>query len=160
MAEQQYQFSYELYDKVSGLSAADQELIAASKKATQLSYAPYSKFRVGAAARLTNSEIISGANQENASFPAGVCAERVLLGIAAVNFPKENIISLAISADPEADNDLPLAPCGICRQSLQEYAAQHRQPIRLLLPGRHGKIYVISDAAELLPFAFTSNDMK
>lgn len=155
-----YQFAYEEYDSVNELNVDDALLLREAQKNTGLSYAPYSHFHVGAAARLVNGELIAGANQENASFPVGLCAERVLLATAATLHPQVPINSIAISYKSAAvTSNHPIAPCGICRQSLQELESRMSHPIRMILGGMEGKIIVIPAAANLLPFSFSSNDL-
>jgi cytidine deaminase len=156
-----YTFSYEVYDNAAALAPEDARLLDAAKDATRLAYAPYSHFRVGAAARLRNGQTVPGANQENASFPAGICAERVLLSTAAALYPGVAIDTLAISYDNDNGlSDTPISPCGICRQSLQEFEQRTGQPVRLLLGGREGKVYIIPRAGLLLPLAFTADELK
>jgi cytidine deaminase len=101
-----------------------------------------------------------GSNQENASFPAGICAERVLLSSISSRHPNIPIKVIAISyKSDEVKSDHPVAPCGICRQTLQEYEQRLRQPIRLILGGESGKIIVIEKASQLLPLGFTSDEL-
>ncbi len=160
MSSQQYGFSYEVFKNAAELSPADRELLQAAQAATALAYAPYSLFKVGAAARLSNGGIISGANQENASFPAGLCAERVLLAVASSTYPAEKIIAMAIVTEAAVLNERPLAPCGICRQSIQEYSDNKDAKIKLILLGKEDQVFVIEDARQLLPFAFSGADLK
>jgi cytidine deaminase len=122
MQRNEFTFSFEVYDNAEELATEDALLLNRAKTVTQHAYAPYSHFRVGAAARLQNGEIITGTNQENASFPAGICAERTLLSAASALYPGMPINTLAISYDNEhGPSDKPISPCGICRQSLQEF---------------------------------------
>jgi cytidine deaminase len=161
MQQKEFRLLYEEYSSDTELPAADGALLATARAATKDAYAPYSHFRVGAAARLQNGEIITGTNQENASFPAGICAERTLLSVAASRFPGMAIDTLAISYDNEhGPSDRPVSPCGICRQSLQEFEQRTGKPVRLLLGGQEGKILVIPHASGLLPFAFSSDELK
>lgn len=160
MSSQQYGFSYEVFKNAAELSPADRELLQAAQAATALAYAPYSLFKVGAAARLSNGGIISGANQENASFPAGLCAERVLLAVASSTYTAEKIIAMAIVTEAAVLNERPLAPCGICRQSIQEYSDNKDAKIKLILLGKEDQVFVIEDARQLLPFAFSGADLK
>jgi cytidine deaminase len=91
----------------------------------------------------------------------GLCAERVLLSSVSSLYPKIPIESIAISYQSgNGDSDHPIAPCGICRQSLQEYEMRVAHPIRLILGGMEGKVYVIPKASTLLPLAFTSEELK
>lgn len=154
-------FKYQCYDHNHLLPLEDATLLQQAKSACSLAYAPYSLFRVGAAALLNNGHIISGANQENASFPAGLCAERVLLATASSNYPNHFITAIAISyIGQNMANDHPITPCGICRQSLVEYEQRFRSPIKLILGGETGKIYIIPEANCLLPLSFGKDDIK
>jgi len=160
MQEQQLSLNFTSYNDSTELLEADGALLHEAKLATALAYAPYSKFKVGAAARLSNGVILKGSNQENASFPAGICAERVLLSICASLYPKMAIVDLAISYQNEiGKSDRPITPCGICRQSLFEYQEICQHPIRLILGGKEGKIFIIEKASSLLPLSFTSADL-
>ncbi len=110
---------------------------------------------------LTNGETVDCSNQEKASYPVGICAERVLLSTLSSIFPTVPIETIAISYKSEAvRSDHPIAPCGMCRQSLQEYEFRTQRPFRLILGGLEGKIYIVPSAAMLLPFSFTGDDLK
>lgn len=161
MHEQKFEFSYKVYTDSSELPANLQELLQEAREVTEQAYAPYSHFKVGAVAKLANGEKVAGTNQENASFPVGLCAERVLLASVASIFPKVGINTIAISYNGEGHpNDHPIAPCGVCRQSLQEAETRSQQPIQLILSGTKGPVYVIDSASKLLPMAFTSKELK
>ncbi|MCY7422270.1 MAG: cytidine deaminase [Chitinophagaceae bacterium] len=161
MKKEAYNFEFEVYDSIESLPEKDAWLLGQAREVTQHAYAPYSHFQVGAVARLDNGEIVTGSNQENASFPLGLCAERVLLATAASIYPKVPIETIAISYhNDNGESDHPISPCGICRQSLLEYESRVNHPIRLVLGGMEGKVYVIDKAAMLLPLSFTSEDLK
>lgn len=161
MNHQQYQFEFEVYASADELNEQDAALLEQAKQATTLAYAPYSHFNVGAVARLSNGAVITGTNQENASFPVGICAERVLLSNAAMLHPNVPIESMAISYDnTKGHSNHPISPCGICRQSLLEYELRVQKPVRLILGGLSGSVYVIPRAGSLLPLSFTSADMS
>jgi cytidine deaminase len=161
MKKQDYHFEFEIYDSIDDLSEDDKWLLDEAREVTQHAYAPYSRFQVGAVAKLSNGEIISGSNQENASFPAGLCAERVVLASISSLYPKMAIESMAISYfNHNGESNHPITPCGICRQSLQEFKDKTKAPLRLILGGMHGKVYIIQDAGMLLPLSFTSQDMQ
>ena len=161
MQLKQFQFSVEVYSSSAELSADDAALLAAARDITAAAYAPYSNFYVGAAAKLMNGEIVTGTNQENASFPAGLCAERVLLSTASVLYPTVAIETIAISYHSNSGNSKePISPCGICRQTLSEYENRFSHPIRLILGGMEGKVYIFEKAGSLLPLAFTSKDLN
>jgi cytidine deaminase len=161
MEEKQYQFRYEVYETIEELKEEDKWLLEQAREATRLSYAPYSKFFVGAVALLDNGEVVAGANQENASFPAGLCAERVVLAAISSSYPKAAILTMAISYRNEKGGDhSPITPCGVCRQALQENVYKTGKSIKLILGGMDGKVMVISDTSLLLPFSFTGKELK
>lgn len=155
MNKEIFQFDYDVYDSSAELNEQDRALLGTAQEAASSAYAPYSSFNVGAAAELFNGEIIKGSNQENVSFPAGLCAEGVVLAVASSRFPNVPINSLAISYhSSKSGSDHPIAPCGICRQSLQQFRERTGAPVRLILGGMKGKIIILPDASSLLPFAF------
>jgi cytidine deaminase len=155
MKEGLYQFTYKIYDSFAELNDDDKILLRSAQEAASIAYAPYSDFHVGAAAKLANGEIIKGGNQENASFPAGLCAEGVVMAVAASQFPRVPIETMAISYhSSRAESDHPIAPCGICRQSLEEFTAKTGASVRLLMGGMGGRIIEVENASSLLPLAF------
>jgi cytidine deaminase len=142
------------------LNEADATLLAKARMITDSAYAPYSGFFVGAAALMLNGQILTGTNQENASYPVGICAERVLLSTASSLFPDMGIQTLAISyRNSRGNSDKPVSPCGICRQSLSEFEIRTGHTIRLLLAGQEGKIIEVMQAADLLPLRFSGKDL-
>lgn len=160
MKQADFKFSYEVYDSIDELEEGDRFLLREARKMTQHAWAPYSHFKVGAAARLKNGQLVLGANQENASYPAGICAESVLLSTAGAAYPGEAIDTLAVSYDGEGTpSDHPVSPCGICRQRLQEFEQRTRQPVRLVLAGKSGKVFIVAAAGMLLPLAFSGNEL-
>ena len=161
MKKEKYDFSYEVYNSINELPEEEAWLLKEAREVTQHAYAPYSHFKVGAVAKMKNGEIVAGSNQENASFPVGLCAERVLLASASSLYPKVPIDVIAISyKSDQVTSDHPVAPCGICRQSLQEFEERVKAPIKLVLGGMKGKVIVIEKASQLLPLAFTSEELK
>ena len=160
MKENKFEFNYEVFDDITELKKEDADLLIKARKVTEQAYAPYSNFFVGAVAKLGNGELVAGTNQENASYPVGICAERVLLGNAATSFPGVSVDTIAISYDSkEVNSDHPISPCGMCRQALLEYESRTQKPIRLILAGQKGKIYIINTIKFLLPFAFTPDEL-
>lgn len=158
--KKEYSFSVYVYNAVDELSGEDASLLLKAQDVTGNAYAPYSKFQVGAVARMVNGQFISGTNQENASYPIGICAERVLLSAVSSVFPNMPIDTIAISYNNiHGESDHPIAPCGICRQSLHEYEERMNHPIRLILGGKKGKIYIIEQAGKLLPLAFNKDEL-
>lgn len=158
---QKFEFEYELLDSANQLSDLDQALLFAAKEATKTAYAPYSKFYVGAAVRLSDGQIQIGSNQESASFPVGICAERTLLNAIGSQFSSLSITTMAISYQPEgkASNE-PISPCGMCRQSLLDYEQRFGSPIKIILSGINGKVMIIPSASHLLPFGFDGSILK
>lgn len=161
MNKQAYQFSYDVYDSVNDLNEQDAWLVNEAREVTADAYAPYSNFNVGAVAKMASGEIVAGTNQENASYPVGLCAERVLLSSAATLYPNIAIDTIAISYhNMNGESKHPISPCGMCRQSLAEYEERVKQPIRLILSGMEGKVFIIEKANSLLPLSFGSIDLK
>ncbi|MBA2746749.1 MAG: cytidine deaminase [Flavisolibacter sp.] len=161
MKENKFEFSYRVYENLEELPEEQQWLLSEARAVTAQAYAPYSNFQVGAVAKLANGEIVAGSNQENASFPVGLCAERVLLAAASSLFPKIPIETIAISYKSENHkSDHPISPCGICRQSLQEFESRVNHRVQLVLGGMSGPVYVIESASKLLPLAFTSSELN
>src|SRR5258708_11426472 len=161
MKTEEFKFSILLYDSIDELNNEDAMLLSEARKVTQFAYAPYSNFKVGAFAKLENGKTVSGTNQENASFPAGICAERTLLSTASSLFPGVGVDSIAISYNNiNGKSDRPVSPCGICRQSLVEFQNRTKKQIRVILSGMEGKIQIIEDAKDLLPLVFGADDMK
>lgn len=138
------------------LTAAERHLVELAIEATARSYTPYSQFHVGAAVRLRNGVEIIGCNQENAAFPAGICAERAALFAAGAQYPDEPVAMLAIAAR-RADGTLleePVSPCGTCRQVVIETETRYGSPVRILLYGTK-RVYAMDGIRQLMPLSFT-----
>ena len=149
--------------KFEELNEHDRELVVAAKEATRRSYAPFSKYNVGAALLLDNGKIIEGSNQENAAYPSGLCAERTAVFYASSSNPGVSIKKLAVAAwiDPgenkeweEGFQSNPVSPCGGCRQALLEYEHLYGK-IEVILYGKE-RIFILPSIHSLLPLAFTS----
>jgi cytidine deaminase len=161
MNNEVFKFEFKVYDSIHELNNEDAELLREARKVTEIAYVPYSSFRVGAFAKLVNGETVSGTNQENASYPAGICAERTLMSVASTLYPNVGIETIAISYNNlNGTSNHPISPCGICRQSFVEFQQRTQHPIRIILGGLEGKVQVIENAANLLPFSFSADDMK
>ena len=142
------------------LSPQDQELVQAAIKATHNAYANYSRFYVGAALRLENGKMVIGANQENAAFPSGLCAERTAVFAAQANYPDSPIETLAIAGRNEKGVlPNPITPCGACRQVILEIEDRYKKPIKILLYGTQ-KIYCVKSVKDLLPLSFVDENMR
>ncbi len=141
------------------LTETEKKLVDTAKEASNRSYAPYSRFQVGAAALLSGGLIISGSNQENAAYPSGICAERTTLFYANSQYPDLAVESLAIAAQTGGSFiERPTAPCGACRQVILETEERYRHPIRIYLYGTD-EIYIVESIRGLLPLCFGKNDL-
>ncbi len=160
MQYKQFEFMFEVYTSSADLSIDDAALLQQAKDVALKAYAPYSHFMVGAAAVLSNGEFMLGTNQENASYPVGICAERTLLASAATQFPEAHVITMAISYynyGKDSHNYQPVSPCGMCRQALVEYETRFKHPVKLILGGKEGEVYVIPQSHFLLPLHFNKS---
>ena len=163
MHKEEYHFTFEVFKSSKDLSEQDAALLEQARTVTNLAYAPYSHFSVGAAALLANGEIIKGTNQENASYPVGICAERALLSAIGTMYPNMPIQTMAISYhnfNKNADSAHPISPCGMCRQALLEYEGRTHQPVRLILSGLEGEVVIIPQSGLLLPLSFKGEHLK
>lgn len=142
--------------QMSELTSDDRELVQMAIDSTSNSYAPYSHFHVGAAVRLANGKLIPGCNQENAAFPAGLCAEQSAIYAAGAQHPNTPITAIAIAARDTMGQltKAPVSPCGTCRQVMIECETRNQQPLHILLYGADG-IYVIDGIKSLMPLSFT-----
>lgn len=146
---------YEQFSSWKDLDAADQSLIDSAKLVMKDAYAPYSKFSVGAAALLSNGDVIKGSNQENIAYPSGLCAERVALFYAGANFPNETVKTLAIVAEGDlVPVETILSPCGSCRQVMVETESRQKKAYRVILVSQNGQVVIFKSATDLLPLAF------
>lgn len=142
------------------LSDSEQELVRSAIKATHNAYANYSRFYVGAALRLANGQIVIGANQENAAFPSGLCAERSAIFAAQSQQPEQPITILAIAAsNDEGLLKDPITPCGACRQVILEMEDRYKRPVRILLFGARA-VYAVNSVKDLLPLSFVDANMR
>ena len=137
------------------------KLVLEAEQALVKAYAVYSGFQVGAAVLLDDGSIVTGNNQENASFPAGTCAERVAVQYASSQFPERTIRIIAIMAKKDG-HDLtgPVPPCGICRQVVSEYEAEQGSPIQVILATTDGPVHIFDSMRDLLPFHFHEASLK
>lgn len=146
---------YRLLDDWADLPTEDADLVSQAYKISEDAYAPYSKFKVGAAVLLDNDEVVLGSNQENIAFPSGLCAERVALFYAGANFPENKVKKLVIVAKGDlVPVDNVLSPCGSCRQVMLETEARQNQSYEVILVSQNGKTLIFSKASDFLPFAF------
>lgn len=156
MTSKEIKIAYIEYESLDQLDPQDRELAEAAIKATKGSYAPYSGFNVGAAVRLDTGEIVKGANQENAAYPSGLCAERTAMFYASATYPDSIIESIAVTASQNGILcDSPASPCGACRQVMAQYQTKGGSPMTIILVGGK-KIWKFDKVDDLLPLIFDS----
>ncbi len=144
-----------VYDDISDLPETVVQLMSEAISVRKKAYAPYSKFLVGAALMLDNGKIITGNNQENASYPSGLCAERTAIFYAGSQYPEAKITMMALTAGGQNQETItPIPPCGACRQSISEYEVKQEQPIEIYFMGTSGKVVKSNSLANLLPLGF------
>ena len=153
-----YTFSYRRMRR-DDLTPADLELVDLAARAAYSAYAPYSNFFVGAALRLKDGSVVTGNNQENASFPAGICAERSALH-AAMSANSQGVVATMAVVVPQVKGDVPVSPCGICRQALLEQEFRQGEALRVLLATAEGTVVEIAKAGDLLPLHFDRSFLK
>ena len=158
MKEITFETRIEAYS-VDELNADYLRLYEVAFKIAEKAYAPYSLYKVGAAALLDNGEIVSGNNQENAAYPSGLCAERTTLFYAGANYPDSTVRILAIAAIKDGERVDRVTPCGACRQVLLETEQRHGQPMQVLLCGKR-TAYLVPNASDLLPLCFGKADLS
>jgi cytidine deaminase len=147
------------YDSIKDLNAEEQRLTHTALAVAHNAYAPYSKFKVGAAILLDNGEVVTGSNQENAAYPSGLCAERVALFWAGSQFPESAVKTMVIVSVKEGELvSRIVAPCGACRQVINEASHRYKKPFSLLLVGKEG-ILKVENANDLLPLSFGPEDL-
>ena len=133
----------------------DRKLLKKAEQQAKKAYAPYSNFYVGAAVLLENGKIITGCNQENASYPLSLCAERVALFTAHSKYPTFAIERLAIIAiNPNNKVCNPISPCGACRQVIRESELRSKQDIKIILKGETDQTIIMDSIKILLPLSF------
>ncbi len=161
MIKKELKITFTEYDSEQELAPEEQDLLKKARSASDLAYAPYSNFFVGAAILLENGVIVTGNNQENVAFPSGLCAERVAIYTAGAQYPNVAIRSIAITCKSKQFHvGEPLSPCGACRQAMSEYEMRHNKNIRIILAGETGKIRILDSIADILPFMFKAEQLK
>lgn len=155
-----HQITYASFPGPDDLATQDRELLATAKAALLHSYSPYSNFQVAAAARLEDGTVVTGWNTENAAYPMCICAEPATLAAAASQRPGMAVVAMAITVKSAGQVlDEPASPCGSCRQQLHEHETRFGQPIKLILQGEEGPVYVFDRAGDLLPFGFSGSQL-
>lgn len=161
MKKLQHIIEIEDYQSFDELNTKDRKLLDRAQLACKSAYAPYSRFRVGAAVMLENGEVVAGNNQENAAYPSGSCAERVAMYYASANYPNVPMLAIAVAVESdEVKFTKPLAPCGSCRQVMAEYEHLFQIKMRVILSEPGGRVQIINGVSDLLPFTFNATELK
>lgn len=158
MKEVKIEIKIDVFDDINALPDYASNLMLEAIEARKKAYAPYSNFHVGAALLLTNGKIVVGSNQENASYPSGLCAERTSIYYAGAKYPDSVIKAMAITAasSNEATKN-PIPPCGACRQAIAEYEDRQNSSIEIFFMGETGSVARSNSLSNLLPFGFKSS---
>ena len=160
MKEIQIETKLSVFESFEELSQSEQDYMLQAIEIRKKAYAPYSKFLVGAAIVLDNGVVLQGSNQENAAYPSGLCAERVVIFYAGANYPNNKIEKLFISATPsDRDSTNPIPPCGSCRQAIAEYEIKQDLFIEIYFMGAKGEVYKSDSLKNLLPFMFDKSNL-
>jgi len=156
MTEKSFSVSYQEFSSINEMSLDDRELAQEAIQAMNNAYAPYSHFHVGAAVRMSNSQIVRGSNQENAAFPSGLCAERTAMFAASAKYPDKDIRSIAIAGGVHGRlASRPCTPCGACRQVMAQYQTKAGEDLSVIMVGADF-IWKFGKVDDVLPFIFNS----
>ena len=156
MINREIRITYQEFKSIDEMLPEDRELAAEAIKAMEGSYAPYSHFHVGAAVRMSNGQIVRGANQENAAFPSGLCAERTAMFSAGAQYPDKDMESLALAGGVMGRlAKEPATPCGACRQVMAQYQTKAGKPMSVIMVG-DGCIWKFDRVDDILPLIFDS----
>ena len=156
MTNREIHITYEEYSSIDELNAEDRELAAEAIKAMEGAYAPYSHFHVGAAVRMSNGQIVRGANQENAAFPSGLCAERTAMFAAGARYPDKDMVSIALAGGVMGRlGSEPATPCGACRQVMAQYQAKSGKPMSVIMISSD-RVWKFEKVDDILPLIFNS----
>ena len=156
MTRKEFKISYSEYSSIEELCPEDKQLAEAAIEAMSGAYAPYSHFHVGAAVRMSNGDIVKGANQENAAFPSGICAERTAMFAAGAKYPDKAMKSIAIVGGVYGRMTAePATPCGACRQVMAQYQTKAGAPVSVIMVGTK-RIWKFDKVNDILPLIFDS----
>jgi cytidine deaminase len=160
MTRYQISISYSIYATENELPAESLRLLNTALDHMNNAYAPYSHFQVSAAIRLSNGEVVTGSNQENAAYPSGMCAERTAIYYAGARYPNHLIEEILVVARREGKSELvPACPCGSCRQAMLEYEERQSSPIRLVFKQNDTGFIGLDSVSDSLPFKFGAESL-
>lgn len=156
MTSKEIKISYVEYSSVEELPEEDRILAENAIEALSGSYAPYSRFNVGAAVKMADGRIFTGSNQENLAYPSGLCAERTALFYAHAHAEGSHISAIAVVGSQNGHIcPQPATPCGDCRQVMAEFQTEGKHPIKVILVGSES-VWVFGKVDDILPFIFDS----
>jgi cytidine deaminase len=159
--QKKIEIKYKEFSSIKDLETIDRELLIKAEEARLKAYAPYSKFKVGAAVLLKNGLVVTGNNQENIAYPSGLCAERVALFSASSKYNNIEIDAIAIAGKVKNKNIVsPVTPCGSCRQVMIEYEKIYGKNIKVIMGSSESNVYIVSSIADLLPLSFFAEILK
>jgi cytidine deaminase len=139
----------------SDLSSEDQQFLKQAQRASEKSYAPYSQFYVGCSVAREDGSFVDGSNQENASFPSGLCAERVALFECSKDLETNKVTKLAVYAHSDKyEVPNPLVPCAACLQVISDIRSRQKTPIEIWMWDGNDSVYKSDDVGAFLPFHF------
>lgn len=150
------QINFKRYQSIVEVPDKYKELLDSASLAYHNSYAPYSRFRVGACLLLEDGNKILGTNIENASYPLCMCAERNAVAKLSFEGAIQKVKVIAVVADKK---DALVSPCGACRQVLIEMESRQKSPIEIIFQGEEGSYYLLDSIASILPFSFSSDSL-
>ncbi|GGD29158.1 cytidine deaminase [Hyunsoonleella pacifica] len=160
MKEIKQEIVFQVFENVSELPQDVINLVKKAREARTTAYAPYSNFAVGAAILIENGEVVTGSNQENASYPSGLCAERTAIYYAGAKYSGSKILKMVIVAGSlKGETSQPIPPCGACRQSIAEYEVNQNSPIEIYFMGTSGKVLKSNSLKNLLPLIFDKSQL-
>lgn len=154
--EKKLVIQFKKFEKLSAVPDKYKEILDFAGHAFHNSYAPYSKFKVGACILLENGNKILGANIENASYPLCMCAERNAIAKLSFDETYQKIIAIAVVADIK---NVMVSPCGACRQVLSEIETRQNSPIEIIFQGEEGTYYLLESIDSILPFSFSAESL-
>jgi cytidine deaminase len=141
--------------KLENLNPSAKKMVQNAKLASDSAYAPYSQFYVGCSVKLADGSMVLGSNQENASFPSGLCAERVALFECAKNLQENEVLEIAVYAR-SSNYKVPklLVPCAACLQVISDIQNRQKATIKIWMWSGSEEVFLAKDVSQFLPFHF------
>lgn len=162
MKKLEFKTSLIAYEHIDLLPDSRQRALCLRARTAQLhAYAPYSRFRVGAAVLLQDGLIVEGSNQENAVYPLGLCAERVAINSANTLYHNCRMEAIALVTDAVIQHgSMPVFPCGSCRQVIAEQEYRQGHKIQILVLGAGDHVFISEGVEHILPFIMNTDTLR